>query len=244
MLNKADERVEKGKLFGKKKSKDFDNIYHKSNQILLKLIVDKINKEKVVISDYGGGNGIVSKEIKKLLIKKGIKEFKIEVIDIDNKKFVKDIRFNNIKEDITSFSKKAFYDYSIARLVLHYLSITQQRKFIKKAYENLKQGGYFLVINWFTDNPKEYKIRNNLFAFVSKEKGISRRTIPKSKILLNICKKQGFKLVSKRKFIYRLSINDFFRNRYGLSEKSIDYIINKLKIKGYADPIIGYLFKR
>lgn len=243
IFKQADKLIDFGKNFAQKNSPDFNTLYHKYNAVFLKLLTDVIGKSQSIIADYGGGNGIIAKKLSSTL-KAEKKNCIIEIIDIDQTKFFskKNIRF--INADVLKYKNKGYYDYSLSRFLLHYFNKNELKKFIKNVYDNLRPSSYFLLINWVIDEPETYKKKKQILDIIEKEKKINHRTIPTTSIIVDVCKNSGFSIISKKKFTYKIKINDFYKNRFNLSADIIKKIIKQTKIKSHKESQIGLLLEK
>src|SRR3989338_1756912 len=127
---------------------------------------------------------------------------------------------------------------------MHYFTKPQQLKFLKNACGNLKQRGYFLLINWTIDNAADRKIKKRIFDSIERYKGIRRPIIPASSDLLKLCRRAEFEIITYKKYDYRLSLNDFYKNRFRLTEKQISRIQEKINAKSHKQSQIGILLKK
>ena len=237
-----DSKIGLGFKFDRIKTPDFYRHYIKYNKKILGMIEPKI-KNNSIVSDYGAGNGILARDLLKLCRKRR-KVITIENIDIDESRFEKIPRVTGIKGDIRSYRTKGRYDSAIARHIMHYLSPGEQLRFLKNAKNNLKQEGFFLLINFVVDDRKSYEIQGKIFKIVRKWKRIVRKDVPTSEKIKGLCKKSGFKIVKTRKYTYKLSIIDFYKNRYKLSGKQVKELQNSLGVKSHKVSQLAVLMQK
>jgi len=224
------------------KTPDIYKEYRKLSKIFLKLLLDKIDENKILVADYGGGDAALSKELIDMCSKRKIK-IKVENIDIEpigpkpKNLFI-------VKNDVLKYYAKNRYDYSVSRFLTHYFTYSQQLKFFKNVYRNLKPGGYFLLINWTIDDPKNYKIKRLILDSIEFYKGIKRPIIPSSSKLLKLCRQAGFKIMTCKKYNYYLSLNDFYKNRFCLTKNQLKQIQEKISVKSHKQYQVGILLKK
>ena len=243
-MNSENILTEHGKKFGLLDSSDFYQVYQQFNLVFLDLLEKRIETDEFNISDYAGGNGVLAQDLIKILIKKGFTKFKIENIDNDESKFRKLPFLKNIKEDVLSYTSKFKYDYSICRFLLHYFDEDTQLELLTSINKNLKKNGLFLLVNFVLDREEEYKIKRRILDLIEHTKKISKRTILTSKQIIDKCRKAGFRLVDIVKMDYTLSIDDFYRNRFNLSDDEVSDIIEEIGMGSHSESQVAFLFKK
>ena len=245
MLKYTDEeKIDFGQKFGFAKSSDFNKLYHQYNMNFLKLLANKINKQQPKIADYGGGNGIISSALTGILKRKNIKDFKIDIIDLDSSKFIGNPYIRNIKSDVLAYNKKEYYDFSISRFLMHYFIEKEKKEFFMNVYNNLKESGYFLLINWVIDDIQTLRLKSEILGLIQNFREIKPRSIPTSANLIENAKKAGFKIERKMKVSYTISLDDFYRNRFNLTRQEINMIKNKVKTTEHKELQIALLLKK
>lgn len=222
----------------------FGYFYHKFNQKFLQLLLNQIKKDNFLIADYGGGNSILSKKLISMLIDNKLKHFQIENIDSDNTAFVIHPRIINIYENILTYIKKDRYDYSLCRFLLHYFDEENQLKILKNINQNLKDDGYLLLINFVLDNSKDYETKLKILDLIELFTKISKRTIPTSQSVRELCKKAGFEIVDEIKVNYNISLNGFYKKRFNLTEHQITEIANTIKEDTHLESQLCLLLKK
>jgi SAM-dependent methyltransferase len=242
-FNKQDKKIEVGRDFAKLKTADFNKLYYKYNSLFARLLVGKMSKDNSKIVDYGGGNAILAQEILKQQSKQK-KKAAIDIIDIDKTKNIKrkDIRYVNV--DVLRHHKKNHYDYGLSRFILHYFNKTDMKRLIRNIYTSLKQGGYFLLVNWVVDDNDTYKKKRQILDYIEKNKNISCRNIPKTNEIAHTCKNVGFSIIKKIKVTYSIGIEDFYKNRFDLSKQDVKKLIKQAKIKKHKESQIGLLLRK
>lgn len=243
VFNLQDEKIDAEKNFGKLKSPDFYKLYYKYNSTFIKLLTDKINKRKSIIADYGGGNSILAEQIIKILNKQKYK-CSIDVIDIDINKKINQKNIHFVNTDVLKYHKKEYYDYSLSRFLIHYLKDSESEKFIKNVYNNLKPNSYFLLVNWVIDNDEIYEKKREILNIIEKKKNITSRTIYKESVIIDFCKKAGFSLIQTKQVTYSIRIDDFYKNRFNLTEDLVNRIIKETKIKNHNESQVALLLKK
>lgn len=242
-MNNQDIGLESGRKFGLSDSEDFEKLYKKFNSQFLGLLVEKIGKNGVVIGDYGGGNGILHLELKKLLKNKDIKRFVIQNIDIDSSKFEKRDFVENICEDVLKFKSKKKQDFAICRHVLHYFNEKEELKLLKNINFNLKDSGYLLLINFFVEGENRI-IKEKILEKIIELKGIGKRTFLSDEKVKELCLKAGFEIVEELRFDYRIYLENFFKQRFKLSDDEIEKIRKYVGVEGHEEMQLGFLLKK
>lgn len=114
-------------------------------------------KKRLVILDFGGGDGTLTSIVSHQLMD----DFEIEAYNLDlNKDSLEICKRNNPKLKIVEHNlleeyKKDFADVILCRFVMQYQSREEQIKLIKNAYHSLKEGGLFFVL-WPLHSNKKY----------------------------------------------------------------------------------------
>jgi len=229
-LNKSDknnQKIDGGQKFGLDKTSDFKKLYTDNLDMIVNWSVPILPKSNFKIADYGGGNSIVSKKIIDELAKKNITNFSVENIDNDKNKFIEYKNLKNIYGDILSYDKKDQYNLSIARFLMHLFNNTEREQLLKNIYNNTKQSGYVLLGNFVIDDERNYNIKRKILDYIESKKHIKSRFIPKTVEIEKMLETVGFKIAKEKKVFYKISISDFYKNRFNLTDKEIKEV-NKL----------------
>jgi len=238
-----DRRIDSGKDFAKAQSPDFHKVYYKNNSAFLELLADGIDKKNPVIADYGGGNGILARQLIRMLNKRKVR-CAIDIIDVDAAKKVpgKGVRF--INANAMEYRRRNHYDYALSRFILHYFNEKERMALIKNVYGNLKPGALFLLISWAIDDEGARRKRRQILDIVERRMGLPKRAALRTDAIIGMCKKAGFAVARRKKFTSFLRTDDFYKNRFRLPESAVNSIIKETGIKGHKESQIGLLLKK
>lgn len=221
----------------------FSDFYHKYNATFLQVLINQIKKDAFLIADYGGGDSLLSKEFISQL-PHHFEQFQIENIDVDSTLFVHHPRIKNVCADLLTFIAKNRYDYVVCRFLLHYFNEDNQLILLKNIHHNLKDDGYVLLINFVVDDEVSYEIKQQILHFIESNTNISKRTIPTSKQVKKSCQLAGFAVVTELKRDYHLSIADFYKNRFNLTDLQIEELIKQVKTDTHAEAQLCLLLQK
>lgn len=149
-------KVEIGKVFGG----------YFSNPVNAQAFVDlgitpiiKDLPKSIKYSDFGGGDGYLTKFVADYLKKHG-RRVNALVIDA-NSDYLKQAKKRGLKVKLANLQdiKVKNFDLITMRSVLHYQTSEEQLKIMKKVYKNLKKGGY-LIHQLSTGNSANVRLRN------------------------------------------------------------------------------------
>ena len=232
-------KADQGKKFGLAESSDFDAVYHKHNTLFLNLLLRQINRDNICIADYGGGNGILSKILIDMCKKKGFKKFNVENIDFDKSKFVEIPHLVNIEEDILDYNVPNRYDFAISRFVLHYVPKGKQLTFLKNIYDNLKTGGFFLLIHYIAGDTEGV-----VHDFIRRELLIKRGPFLSKENVLAMIKEAGFEIEEMKEVSDVLSIDDFYRHKFQLNDSQIKDLVRRSGSNNFKGNQIAILLRK
>ncbi|HYD89985.1 MAG TPA: methyltransferase domain-containing protein [Flavobacterium sp.] len=120
-----------------------------------------------------------------------------------------------IVADLLNYSEKERFDLAIARSLLHYFSIEEQKTVLKNIFNSLKSGGYFLV-QAFIQKDEDLDLFLKLNRFVGKELQL----VPITK-LINQLEEVGFKVVPLGDAPTWRCSSENLQNRYDLSNDEL-----------------------
>lgn len=126
-----------------------------SSQYTIRRIVKEIKPEYKYIVDYGAGNGVVVREILKVLPSDG----KIVALELNQELFealskIGDSRLISVKEDVVHLSKKLSslglprIDMVISSIPLSFLKDSDRKELIRNTHSSLAHGGRFVIYQY------------------------------------------------------------------------------------------------
>lgn len=115
--------------------------------------------KNIKYSDFGGGDGYLGSYVNSYLKKKS-KQVDTTIVDA-NPEFLKKVKKLGLKTKLANLEdvKLPKLDLITMRAVFHYNLFKVQKKILKKVYENLTKGGYF-INQISTGNEANCKLRN------------------------------------------------------------------------------------
>lgn len=127
-----------------------------SSKYVVRKVIGEIKPEYKIIVEYGAGDGVITKEILKILPPDG-KLLAIETNDefIEKLKNIRDKRLIIIKEDARNISKRfpefgfAGIDMVISGIPFSFIKPRERKEIIKNAYDNLADSGKLLLYQNF-----------------------------------------------------------------------------------------------
>lgn len=238
------QKIDKGTKFGLENTSDYQKLYFDNLDLIAKWSKEILPKSNFIIADYGGGNGLVAKKIINELNKSNFSNYVVEIIDNDKSKFVKYKNLINLQEDILKYRKKERYDLSIIRYVMHLLDNKQRLQFLKNVYNNAKNGSYILIGNFVVDDENDYEIKRKILDYIEAKKDIKKRSIPKSEQIIDLIKQAGFKVEKKEKISYEITITDFYKNRFDLTNENINELIKIVGVERHQESQVFILARK
>lgn len=211
--------------FNQKYGLNLKEIFKYPNKEQLSFLINDIckrykDKDKILIYDWGGGNGLLALSLLDILSKYDNLHFLI--IDIDDSKFINHPKIKNVKADISDVNLACECDYSIVRNTFHYNNQEINLKILKNIKSLTKNN--LLYINMYSV-PKEEKYFKRFSTFLMQWFNVY-RNYPLFKILKESLELSGWKIESEKKIINKnFDFINFSRKRYGLDIKKL----NKLK---------------
>jgi len=196
-----------------------DIVAHSQKDEELELLVNKIHTELslVRVGDWGGGNGILANRLLELC---SSSISGIDIIDIDDTKFISRQKINNIRADARIYSPRKKFDYSVMRNVLHYLNSLEQTKFINNILKNTSK--YSLITNVIY--PEDNIIRlfeDKLFRM----KGIY-RNFPSYESIKHTIQECGKIAESKVLSIKNFDYFNFYTSRFNMNDDEAELLFN------------------
>lgn len=186
-------------------------------KILIKNIKSQvITKKHISLADVGGANGWI---IRKILKNVDSKLIDTAVVDLDKSKFT-DQANSKIKfvhhDARLSFKNK--YDICYSRLLLHYLPKKEQKLVSKNIINSINSGGFCLIIDICPLDDSNAKIMHSVGNYMKKIRGANaRHFLLKEEYKKLINTSSDIKLSFKESEIITLSANNFYRERYNLT---------------------------
>lgn len=242
--NANNQKIDKGQKFGLENTPDYKKLYSNNLGLITKWTEKVLPKSNFIIADYGGGNGIVSKNIIDVLTENGSTNFSVENIDNDKNKFTEYKNMHNIYGDILNYKKKNHYNLSVARFLMHLFNESERQQLLKNIYDNTKQGGYIVLGNFVINDEYNYNIKRKILDYIENKKAIKSRCIPKTDEIKKLLQVTGFEIVKEEKVFYKISISDFYRHRFDLTDKEVDDIIKLTGIDQHEEAQVFFLAKK
>ncbi len=169
----------------------------KNAEAFCKIGIDKILPnlpKKLILVDFGGGEGFLTKYVKNYLIARGYK-VDASVLDANTQylEIAKSVGLSIIQSSIQD-SKIKNVDLGIARAVVHYNSKEKQQELFNKIFESLKEGGYF-VHQLSSGSEENCKLRSDIVNIKSLGRAVAgfKYKWLSEKDCLSRMKKAGFK---------------------------------------------------
>jgi phospholipid N-methyltransferase len=133
-----------------------------SSRYLVKTVLKELRGECKLIVEQGAGDGVLSRE----LLKKMSKDGKLILVE-QNKEFLKILKkikdsriiiYEGLAQDFNyqEFTGGEKADYVISSIPFFYLTESERKLVSKKAYENLKTGGKFIIFHQYRLLMKEH----------------------------------------------------------------------------------------